>query len=95
MTTTLATARAAYLDNADYDADGSVSKAKLFRTACRQLLALLPSDSSMAGGFSSNVSFRVEEISRQLSSVQAFIANNDTSNASVVHPDFTNARGDY
>ena len=95
MTATLDTAKAAYLDNADYDSDGSVAKAKLFRTACRQLIVLLPSSASRgAGGNSQSFNYRVEDIQAAFQEVNAWLSINDTSsNPSVIHPDFSCARG--
>lgn len=42
MATDFATAHAAYLDNAGYDVENSVTKARLFAVACRQLVGLIP-----------------------------------------------------
>ncbi len=95
MATSLATAQDAYLDNADYDSDGSVAKAKLFRTACRQLLVLLPADQSRrAGNNTQQVSFDPAMLRQSLQEVEAWLALNDTSTPAVVHPDFSYARGD-
>lgn len=94
MAATLAEAQEARLDNADYDEDGSVAKAKAFRTACRRLMTLLPM--SMMRGAGSNqqtVAFRIEELRRDIDSVESWLAVNDTdSNPSVIHPDFGYSR---
>lgn len=94
MAVTLATAQAAYLDNADYDEDNSVAKAKAFRTACRQLIILLPSSGMRgAGGNQQTFGFRVEEIRPHLHACEAWLAVNDTTtNTSVIHPDFAFSR---
>ena len=94
MAVSLTTAQEAYLDNADYDETASVAKAKLFRTACRQLIVLLPSSAMRgAGSNQQTVGFRVEEIRRSLEAVQCWLAVNDTSdNPSVIHPDFGESR---
>ena len=91
---TLATAQAAYLDNADYDEDASVSKAKAFRTACRQLIVLLPSTTMRgAGSNQQSIGFRTDEIRKQLEAVESWLAINDTTgNSSVIHPDFSFSR---
>ena len=91
MAVTLTEALENRLDNADYDDSGSVSKAKAFRTACRQLLTLLPVASMRgAGSNQQTVNFRVEEIRKDIESVESWIAINDTtSNPAVVHPDFS------
>ena len=94
MAVSLTTAQEAYLDNADYDETASVSKAKLFRTACRQLIVLLPSSAMRgAGSNQQTVGFRIEEIRRSLEAVECWMAVNDTSsNPAVIHPDFTYSR---
>jgi hypothetical protein len=91
---TLATAQAAYLDNADYDESASVSKAKAFRTACRQLIVLLPSSAMRgAGSNQQTIGFRIDEVRRQLEVVEAWLAISDTDGgASVIHPDFSFSR---
>jgi hypothetical protein len=40
------------------------------------------------------MAFSVDEIRRMLSHVEAWLANNNTANPSVIHPDFTYSRGD-
>jgi len=95
MADDLATIREAYLDNADYDVDGSVSEAKAFRTACRRLIAMLPSNASRGGsGGSQQFAYRVDEIQKQFHEVQAWLAMNDGDAYPVTHPDFSNSRGD-
>lgn len=91
---TLATAQAAYLDNADYDEDTSVAKAKAFRTACRQLFVLLPTSAMRgAGGNQQTFGFHIEEVRTALQACEAWLAVNDTTtNASVIHPDFAFSR---
>lgn len=94
MAVSLTTAQEAYLDNADYDDTASTAKAKLFRTACRQLIVLLPSSAMRgAGSNQQTVGFRIEEIRRSLEAVECWLAVNDTSdNPAVIHPDFGNSR---
>ena len=88
MTTpTLATARAAYLDNASYDADSSATKCRLFIVACRQLLVLLPS--SATGPQGTVAEFSMESVRVELSLAQAWLSANDESNdPRVIYPDF-------
>ncbi|NQT37804.1 MAG: hypothetical protein HQ581_09965 [Planctomycetes bacterium] len=91
----LETTLAAFDENADYDADASVAKAKLFRTACRRLIPKLPSQASRGGsGGNQSFGFRLDEIRGMLQEVEAWLALNDTDSAAVIHPDFTFARGD-
>lgn len=87
---------AAFDENADYDADASVAKAKLFRTACRRLIPKLPTQASRGstGGGNQSFGFRLDEIRRMLQEVEAWLALNDTDSSAVTHPDFTYARGD-
>jgi hypothetical protein len=91
---TLATAQAAYLDNADYDENASVSQAKAFRTACRQLIVLLPSNAMRgAGSNQQTASFRIDEVRKQLEACECWLAVNDTTGSpGVVHPDFAYSR---
>src|SRR5436190_1631730 len=50
LDTQIAAARTAYLENAGYEEEQSLTKAKLFATACRQLLALPLTRSAHGGG---------------------------------------------
>ena len=97
MAVSLITAQSAYLDNADYDEDNSTSKAKAFRTACRQLIILLPASAMRgAGGNQQTVGFRTEEVRKSLSEVELWLTLNDTgsgSSPSVIHPDLSYGRG--
>lgn len=94
---TLAEVTTAYLDNADYDATASVAKAKLFRTACRQLIVVLPASTmrGTGGGNQQQISFSIGEVRRSLNDVEAWLSVNDSANDACVHPDFSCARGDY
>jgi len=67
------TAVDAYLDNADYEAAGSVAKAQAFVTACVQLAMLLPSSASSQG---SSQSFDIGELRANKERAQAYIAAN-------------------
>ena len=94
MAVSLTTAQEAYLDNADYDENASVSKARAFRTACRQLIVLLPSSAMRGAGSNQQaMGFRIEEVRKALEAVECWLAVNDTSgNPAVIHPDFGNSR---
>lgn len=77
--TTFATAEAAYLANSDWDdGAGSVSKAQAFRSACRALLVLKPSE--VDTGQKSHA-FDMRLVSAQLDAVQAWLAENDPDQA--------------
>lgn len=92
---TLTATLTAFDENADYDTDESVGKAKLFRTACRRLLAKLPAQASRGGsGSNQSFGFRIDEIRTALQEVEAWLALNDTSSSAVTHPDFSFSRGD-
>lgn len=73
MAVTYETAVDAYLDNADYEAAGSVAKARAFVTACVQLAMLLPASSSSGG---SSMSFDMNELRANKERAQAFVSAN-------------------
>lgn len=91
MAATYTQAVEAYLDNADFEEDASLSKAKAFVTACVQLAVLLPSSASFQG---SAQSFDMASIkaaqTRALDWIQAYEA---TANNSGVR--FFNFRSDF
>lgn len=60
-----------YLDNADYMAEDSVSKAKLFQTACRKL-QLMPK--SIEQGGSAKVEFEPSVVKDQLAIVTSWLS---------------------
>jgi len=76
MAVTYSQAVEAYLDNADFEEDASLSKAKAFVTACVQLAVLLPSSASFGA---SAQSFDVASIkaaqTRALDWIQAYEAS--------------------
>jgi hypothetical protein len=66
----------AYLDNAGYAENNSVTQAKAFVTACRKLLMLQPKAThSREGGLETSP----EEINAQMTMAIQFISANDTS----------------
>jgi hypothetical protein len=94
---TRAEINAAYLDNASYEEDGSVAKAKAFITACRFLLLPKITPSRSAGpGDGGEVEFNLDMIKVQMEAAQQYVAANDTSNydgfGTVRHVDFTGLR---
>jgi hypothetical protein len=69
-----------YLNNAEYEATASVEKARLFQSACRQLLLLMPkSAGEPAGG---NLATNSDLVRAELQAVTAWLASNDTGNTS-------------
>ena len=86
---TLAQVKAAYADNASYDEDGSVSKAKAFVTACRILLLKMPSVAEQLGH--ARVEQEMSEIRRQLEAAQSYVATaaaDAGGDGQVIHSDF-------
>jgi hypothetical protein len=75
---TLEEVQAAYYDNADYDAVGSVTKAKDFIVACRYLILHLPRNINTAG---SGVSPNVIDVRSEMQRAQTWLASNDTTRA--------------
>jgi len=80
---TLVEVKAAYDDNASYEEDASVSKAKAFVTACRFLLRRLPKRSAGSAG-SGEIELNSEQIERQLEEARKWVAANDTAPATSV-----------
>jgi hypothetical protein len=72
-----------YLDNLSYDANDSLSEAKLFRAACRAILVFAQSSKHGAGG-GEEVEFNLDIIQKQLEEANAWIAS---------HPDNTSGAG--
>jgi hypothetical protein len=77
----------ACLENADYDEDNSLAKAKAYRTACRQKLHYA---SKMMKGQSS-AEFNIAEIREELKAVETWIAARDSDN-NTFRPCFVRAR---
>lgn len=69
-TSTLAEIKAAYIDNAMYDVNGSVSQAGLFLQACRILMLLMP---SMASNDRVSLSLSPTLIDKQIDQVTMFL----------------------
>lgn len=71
-TSTLPDIKAEYFNNASYEEDASVAKAKAFITACRFLLEKIVDASVGSGGES--FSIRTEKYEREIQAAQRFIA---------------------
>lgn len=77
---TFVQAQTAYLDNAGYDgASGSVAMAKAFRTACRQLLALMPKLSQQ--GANNQLQLSPDLVRKELEACSAWLASHDDGSA--------------
>lgn len=79
--------RDAYLDNADYEADGSLAKANLFVAACLRLLAQ-PSSVSVDG---QAVAFDLASVRESLTHARRWIAAN-TAGGKAKYLDFSGLR---
>lgn len=67
---------AAYDDNASYDEDGSTTKAKAFRTACRFLLRRQPKRAT--DGLGSSVEFNPDLIQKEMDEANDWLRANST-----------------
>ena len=86
---TLAEIKAAYADNASYQEDASVSKARAFATACRLLLMKLPK--RMAQGAGEEIELDLGLIRQELNTATGWLSANSTSGA-IKHVSFENFR---
>jgi hypothetical protein len=73
MSATFDTVQAALLDNADWQSDNSLSKAKLFVAAAKQFFILSPNSSQSPGGFS--MSINAMQIKQLHDEAASFIAS--------------------
>ena len=79
---TLVQVQAAYDDNASYSEDASPAKCKVFITACRLLLRLMPARSVHGGrGSGEEVETTVGLIQKEMESAQGWLAGNDANGA--------------
>ncbi len=85
--------KAAYLDNASYLEDGSAVKARVFITACRYLLLVLPKRVSK-GGKSQGEEIELDPglIQREIGQAQVFLTQANLAAAPPVHYSFENFR---
>jgi len=77
-TFTLAEIQASYYDNASYEEDSSIAKARAFVTACRFLLLKIPKTTAQGSGDS--VEMNIQSIQSELSHAQTWVSNNNTAN---------------
>jgi len=71
---------AAYQDNACYEEEGNVTKAKAFLTACRCLLLILPKRAAHGGRGAEEIELSTDLIQQQLADCRQWLALHDTSN---------------
>lgn len=85
----------AYADNASYQEDNSLTKAKAFVTACRLLLSPKFSARRSKGINGTEVELDLALIRKELENAQTFVAARDTAStgAAVTHLSFSNFRG--
>lgn len=75
MSVTLATAKAAYLDNADWkDGGGDITKARAFRTACTQLIVFMPTQGQQG---SISLGFSIRSIMDSKKAVDAWLSSQE------------------
>lgn len=81
---------AAYIDNASYEEDSSVAKAKAFITACRIILIIRPSRTGRGNAL--NLEYDLELVAAQQADAQRWLSANEealgTANSSIKHPSF-------
>ena len=87
--TTYALAKTQYLDNLDWEADGSVTKANLFAQACSALMVHLPAVSEGAG---TRTEFKTSELRKSMNDARAFAVMNGTNRRRNLHADFSVSR---
>ncbi len=89
----LADIEAAYADNASYEEDNSPAKAKVFITACRLLLRMMP---RLTGKGGNQVALSPDLIRKELLAAKEWLRNHDTTAASrsrrVIHASFQTFR---
>jgi len=88
---TWAQIKAAYDDNASYEEDSSVSKARAFVTACRIILRRM---ATKAKNGDSEVEFDTRIVQDEMKAAQKFVATVDpiVSQGSVIHTTFEDLR---
>lgn len=89
----ISAARTAYLENADYEEDASVTKAKAFITACRKLLAVPITRTANAGREGNELELNPELIAKMLDEARRWLAAElAATSGAVIHADFTDFR---
>lgn len=95
-TSTLAEVKAAYDDNASYEEDSSVTKARSFITACRFLIRRLP-QRAKHGGTSGGEEIEIDmtTLEKQLSEAQKWIQSNNTTGTGVGEVRFLSVQDNF
>lgn len=73
-------AKQAYYDNADYESDASVAKAKLFIAACTRLMILIPASAAQGG---ESISMPIAQIESAMNYARKWLSINDSSSTQV------------
>lgn len=95
---TVAECVAAYVDNADYDTEGSAARCRLFIQAVRILLLKVPKKVQHGGQGADGYEIDPLVLQAQLNDARAWLSANDSTMADasggggVIHPDFSNFR---
>ena len=85
--------KAAWLDNASYEEEGSVEKAKKFITACRCLILKTPAKMAQGGSNATDIEMEVRLYSEQIDDARKFLAaNSSCASAGITLLDATNFR---
>lgn len=94
LDTEIATARAAYFDNAGYEENNSVSECQAFVTACRKLLAVPVTRTANGARDGNELELQPDLIRLQQDDARRWLAAAiaATNNAGVIHADFTDFR---
>jgi hypothetical protein len=79
----------ALLDNADFEAENSVAKARAFITAANRFLIMTPASQSDKG---SSLSMGLAEIRNLLTAARSFVNQADTNSASTSRVRFLSAK---
>ena len=85
--------RNAYLDNASYEQNNDVNACATFVTACRMLLAMMPTVVSAGGDASLTIDLKI--VQQELTSARQWLDTNSSNNsgAGIVAVDLQNFRG--
>jgi hypothetical protein len=81
---------AAYDDNASYEEDGSLTKAKAFITACRILLRRLPKRQKSGGA---EIETDPTRLSKEMEEAKQWVASNPSSSAAAGSVRFADFNG--
>jgi len=86
---------AAYEDNASWEEDGDLAKAKAFITACRFLLRYAQRSAKRGQGTAAEQEFNYDAVRAEMAQARAYVAEQEsgtTSNPNVIHADWQGIR---